>query len=650
MDSRSSGRGRGFYWPAGWRGFRGVCDHCGAAVYAMADPRSGDQLLSEPWERGTGEPHRTVAHRCGASIPHAHLPVAPEQGRALARERDSRTAQTIIASKARIADAREELHELRCRVRYMGTWLASVPIPERGLALHVFRERLAAETSALQALDEEAHAAVAAYVACRKDMPATPPPTARTERSGLVMASPRAWPEGRGVPAVPRAKVGTQGPPTSHGEVRPTVAADEPRYPHRGATEEATAVDRFRTEHDGVECLASTHEAEGTTMFPFSALREAPEQPIIQRIVRESRATRAEIWSALAGCGRLWAYTDGSAPAKNPSGPCGFAVVLIGWREPLPAPGSTATPDVRLDLGGHIPARQGEPTTSNNRAEIAGIMAALAALSTLPGGRRQVVIWSDSDYAISGATGQHKRKKNLDLWQGYDALDRQARALNPDGICLSWLKGHAGETWNEAADRLATLAAFDFDEPAYARLRAAQRATGREMPNMGAAIDAGVAARAFLDVPPVPESAAWIRDAHYTLVLCTHIDGGGRPGVGRGPATGRYQLWTRDGRGNRFDVRHGGERTADEAEYLTLIAALTALTTRIEGSNSDPARFTLTVYSRRGLVVNQLLGICGTCAPSLQPVQARALAQLGRFKDMELIWKQGPSIEQLLRP
>ena len=189
MDSRDTGRGRGFHWPAGWRGFRAVCDHCGAAVYAMADPRSGDQVLSEPWESGTGKPHRTVAHHCGAAVPRAHPPVTPEQGRALARERDSRTAQTIIASKARIADVREELHELRCRVRYLGTWLASVPAPERGLALRVFRERLAAESSALQALDEEAHAAVAAYVACRaQGMPARPTPPAPTGSTGLPTA------------------------------------------------------------------------------------------------------------------------------------------------------------------------------------------------------------------------------------------------------------------------------------------------------------------------------------------------------------------------------------------------------------------------------------------------------------------------------
>src|SRR5439155_22376084 len=98
---------------------------------------------------------------------------------------------------------------------------------------------------------------------------------------------------------------------------------------------------------------------------------------------------------------------------------------LIGPGKPLPI-----NPSARLDLGGYIPARGTEPLTSNNRAEIAGVLAALEALRHLgqaPHAARRVVIWSDSTYVVNCADGTWRRKKNTDLWPVLDRLVAEAR-------------------------------------------------------------------------------------------------------------------------------------------------------------------------------------------------------------------------------
>jgi ribonuclease HI len=165
--------------------------------------------------------------------------------------------------------------------------------------------------------------------------------------------------------------------------------------------------------------------------------------------------------------------------------------VLVGFDKKV----SRATPKrpdpvARIDLGGYILQRNTPPLTSNNRAEIAGVMAAQEALRHLSSlsswAAQQVIIWSDSKYAVMCANGIWKRKKNTDLWPLYDRLAAQVGRAVPGGVTLEWVKGHAGNLYNEAADHLATEAAFNFDEAKYARFRAAQAATGREMPGEGA--------------------------------------------------------------------------------------------------------------------------------------------------------------------
>lgn len=106
----------------------------------------------------------------------------------------------------------------------------------------------------------------------------------------------------------------------------------------------------------------------------------------------------------------------------------------------------------------------GEPDTTNNRMEL---LAAIKALEVL---KRSctVELHTDSQYVRQGITTwmpNWKKKnwrtasgspvKNQDLWQQLDAL------RNKHEVSWHWVKGHAGDPGNEAADRLANLGVTD---------------------------------------------------------------------------------------------------------------------------------------------------------------------------------------------
>ena len=100
----------------------------------------------------------------------------------------------------------------------------------------------------------------------------------------------------------------------------------------------------------------------------------------------------------------------------------------------------------------------GETLTTNNRMEL---MAAISALESL----REpcaVTLYTDSVYVKQGLnewlpgwklrswrTADKKPVKNQDLWQRLDAAAARHQ------IDWRWVKGHAGDPGNEAADRLA---------------------------------------------------------------------------------------------------------------------------------------------------------------------------------------------------
>lgn len=133
-------------------------------------------------------------------------------------------------------------------------------------------------------------------------------------------------------------------------------------------------------------------------------------------------------------------YTDGAC-AGNP-GPGGWAAILR--------------------YGQHEKVLQGGASlTTNNRMELRAAIAALQAL-TRP---CRVEFYTDSEYLQKGITEwlptwlrngwRTKRKepvKNQDLWRALVA------AIQPHQVTWHWVRGHAGDEFNERADRLAIQA------------------------------------------------------------------------------------------------------------------------------------------------------------------------------------------------
>lgn len=131
-------------------------------------------------------------------------------------------------------------------------------------------------------------------------------------------------------------------------------------------------------------------------------------------------------------------YTDGAC-SGNP-GPGGWGVVLI-------------YKDFKKEMSG------GEKETTNNKMELTAAIMGLSALKE----PCLVTLYSDSKYLIDGITKDWARswrakgwKKsdgkpalNVDLWQKLLELDEYHK------IEYVWVKGHAGNPYNERCDRLA---------------------------------------------------------------------------------------------------------------------------------------------------------------------------------------------------
>jgi ribonuclease HI len=94
--------------------------------------------------------------------------------------------------------------------------------------------------------------------------------------------------------------------------------------------------------------------------------------------------------------------------------------------------------------------------TTNNRMELLAVIAGLEALKRE---NQQVIVYSDSRYVVDAVEKgwlagwikkDFKNKKNSDLWQRFWNLYKKHQ------ITLQWVKGHAGNLYNERCDQLAT--------------------------------------------------------------------------------------------------------------------------------------------------------------------------------------------------
>ncbi len=159
------------------------------------------------------------------------------------------------------------------------------------------------------------------------------------------------------------------------------------------------------------------------------------------------------------------AYTDGAC-IKNPGGPAGWSALLWAAADAI----DTILPESApcLECYGHIPKA---PTTTNNRAEIAAVLAVLSiAPPTMP-----LTIYSDSEYTINVATGKYKMNANPDLWEAY----RKLVGYRKQPPTFIWVRGHAGQRHNERADELAGLGAWNNDRAAYEKWQASQTPEAR---------------------------------------------------------------------------------------------------------------------------------------------------------------------------
>ncbi len=138
-------------------------------------------------------------------------------------------------------------------------------------------------------------------------------------------------------------------------------------------------------------------------------------------------------------------YTDGGC-SGNP-GPGGWAYVMVQ----------------QTFQGEQVIAKDkgSEKDTTNNRMELTAVIMALRALKTMTDVPRQAAVLTDSQYVQKGITewirnwkrnawrtADKKPVKNQDLWMELDSLASEFP------LKWEWVKGHAGNEYNEMCDAM----------------------------------------------------------------------------------------------------------------------------------------------------------------------------------------------------
>ncbi|MBG16320.1 MAG: ribonuclease HI [Crocinitomicaceae bacterium] len=135
---------------------------------------------------------------------------------------------------------------------------------------------------------------------------------------------------------------------------------------------------------------------------------------------------------------KITLYTDGAA--KGNPGPGGYGVVLMAGKH-------------------YKEISEGFVKTTNNRMELLAVIVGLEALKNKG---MSVRVFSDSKYVVDAVEKKwllgwekkgFKGKKNPDLWKRFLVVYRKHQ------VSFTWVKGHAGNLYNEKCDQLAVLAA-----------------------------------------------------------------------------------------------------------------------------------------------------------------------------------------------
>jgi ribonuclease HI len=141
----------------------------------------------------------------------------------------------------------------------------------------------------------------------------------------------------------------------------------------------------------------------------------------------------------------LSVYTDGGC-LGNP-GPGGWAYVMV----------------LRTFQGEKVVAegKGAEKDTTNNRMELQAVISALRALRAAKELPWKAVVFTDSQYVQKGITewirlwkknnwrtSDKQPVKNQDLWKRLEVMTENLT------LQWEWVKGHAGNNWNERCDRM----------------------------------------------------------------------------------------------------------------------------------------------------------------------------------------------------
>jgi ribonuclease HI len=122
------------------------------------------------------------------------------------------------------------------------------------------------------------------------------------------------------------------------------------------------------------------------------------------------------------------AYTDGSCDNLDPKRPGGAAYIIFNE-----------------DMTLFRKASKGFCGTTNNRMEL---LAIISVVNALPKGS-EVTIYTDSQYCITTLKAK-KPKMNLDLVGKYHQIAGKLAK-----VTFEWVKGHAGDKYNEMCDSIA---------------------------------------------------------------------------------------------------------------------------------------------------------------------------------------------------